>query len=442
MKTRPALLVLLLLAATLPGCGGGGGVTNPVETAGTCSTTGQVSFVRDTLVQWYFWYKELPSPDPAGFSSPEAYLEAVRYKPLDTTFSYVTDKAASDAFYSESQFIGIGLGTRQTGEAELRVSQVFPGSPAADGGLARGDYLLTINSKAVPDLLRTGEIDTIFGPSTAGVVVTLTWRTLLAGDTRSATLTKRPVTIPTVSATSVIAPRRGPRVGYVFFRNFVTPSVAALDTAFRQLKEEGADELVLDLRYNGGGLVSVARQLGSLIGGEATNGQVFIEFFHNDKQASRNTVQRFDLPASAIGFSRLVAITTRGSASASEGVINGLRPFIPVTLVGDTTYGKPVGQYGFDFCDKTLFPVAFETRNARGDGNFYGGIPADCAAGDDLDHEIGDPEEASLAEALEYLRTGSCTAAASTALKANRAREARIGRGVPKDGWQQLVGAY
>jgi hypothetical protein len=110
--------------------------------------------------------------------------------------------------------------------------------------------------------------------------------------------------------------------------------------------------------------------------------------------------------------------------------------------VGDTTYGKPVGQYGFDFCDKTLFPVAFETRNARGDGNFYGGIPADCAAGDDLDHEIGDPEEASLAEALEYLRTGTCTTAASAALQANRVRESRLGRGQPKDGWQQLVGAH
>jgi C-terminal processing protease CtpA/Prc len=137
-----------------------------------------------------------------------------------------------------------------------------------------------------------------------------------------------------------------------------------------------------------------------------------------------------------------VVITTRSSASASEGVINGLRPFIPVTVVGDTTYGKPVGQYGFDFCDKTLFPVAFQTRNARGEGDYFAGIPADCAAVDDLDHELGDPDEASLNEALEFLRTGNCTGTASAARSAHRVREARIGKGQPQDGWRQLVGAY
>jgi carboxyl-terminal processing protease len=441
---RAGLAALLAGAFVLPSCGGGNG--SPTESTptsgGQCSTTGQVTFVRDTLQNIYFWYQQLPNPDVAGFSSPEAYLEAVRYKPLDTSFSYIANKAESEAFFSESQFIGIGLGTQQTGSSELRISQVFPQSPASEAGLARGDFVLTINGRAVSDLLRTGEIDTIFGPSQVGVAVTMTWRTFDAGDTRSATMTKRAVTIPTVSLTTVYDVRRGPRVGYVFFRNFVSPSVAALDNAFRQLREEGVDELVLDLRYNGGGLVSVAQHLGGLIGGADTNGQVFMEFFHNDKNRSRDTTFRFELPAQAIGFSRLVVITTRGSASASEGVINGLRPFMPVTVVGDTTFGKPVGQYGYDFCDKTLFPVAFQTRNARGEGDYFAGIPADCAAGDDLDHELGDPDEASLSEALEFLRTGSCTSASSASRSAHHAREARIGKGQPKDGWRQLVGAY
>jgi C-terminal processing protease CtpA/Prc len=440
---RRDLLALLLGALLLPGCGGNS-PTDPSSsgTDGQCSTLGQVTFVRDTLQNIYFWYQQLPNPDPAGFSSPEAYLEAVRYKPLDTSFSYIANKAESEAFFSESQFIGIGLSSQQTGTSELRIAQVFPQSPASEAGLARGDLVLTINGRAVSDLLRTGEIDSVFGPSQAGVVVNMTWRTLDAGDTRSATMTKRAVTIPTVSLTTVYDLRRGPRVGYIFFRNFVSPSVAALDGAFRQLKEEGVEELVLDLRYNGGGLVSVARHLGGLIGGEATNGQVFMEFFHNDKNRSRDTTFRFELPVQAIGFSRLVTITTRGSASASEGVINGLRPFMPVTVVGDTTFGKPVGQYGFDFCDRTIFPVAFQTRNARGEGDYFAGIPADCAAGDDLDHELGDPDEASLNEALEFLRTGSCTGVAAAARSAHRAREARIGKGQPRDGWRQLLGAY
>ncbi len=422
-------------------CGGDSSPASPTA-SGSCSTQGQVNFVRDTLQNIYFWYRELPNPDTAGFASPEAYLDAVRYRPLDSSYSYVADKAESAAFFSESQFIGIGLSTSRTGDSELRVAQAFEGSPAAEAGLARGDFVLTINGRSVADLFRTGDINTIFGPSDVGVVVTLSWRRLADGRTVDASLTKRAVTIPTVSATAVYPLRRGPRVGYVFFRNFVQPSNAALDGAFRTLREAGATELVLDLRYNGGGLLSVAQHLAGLIGGDPTNGQLFIELFHNDKNQSRNSTLRFTVPAEAIGFSRLVVITTRGSASASEAIVNGLRPFMPVTLVGDTTFGKPVGQYGFDFCDKTLFPVAFQTRNAQGQGEYFTGIPADCAAGDDLDHAIGDPDEASLAEALDFIGSGRCTRAAETAAELNASRFARLGHRQPQDGWRQLVGAY
>jgi C-terminal processing protease CtpA/Prc len=271
------------------------------------------------------------------------------------------------------------------------------------------------------------------------VTVALTWRPVAGGE-RQATLVKRAVTIPTVSATRTLD-TRGRRVGYIHFRNFVTPSVAALDTAFAQLKAEGAEDLVLDLRYNGGGLVSVAQQIGGLVGGSLTNGQVFCEFFHNDKNASRNSVLRFQLPAATLELPRLVVIATQASASASEAVINSLRPFIPVAVVGDRTFGKPVGQYGFDFCDKTLFPVAFTVRNARGEGDYFGGIPADCAAPDDLDHAIGDPAEASLAEALGFLRTGGCSGRAALAAQAHTRRRTTAPP-LPVDGWQQLVGAH
>jgi C-terminal processing protease CtpA/Prc len=419
----------------------GCGADTSGSSAGACSTPGEVQFVRTTLRDIYFWYQQLPDPDPVGFASPEAYLDAVRYKPIDTSYSYITNKAASDAFFSDSQFIGIGLATHQTSASTLRVTEVFPDSPASEAGLGRGDYLLSINGKGVPDLIRTGEINTIFGPSQIGVVVDLTWRRLLGGEA-SATLTKRAVTIPTVSRTQVYDQSRGTRVGYVVFRNFVRPSTGALDTAFTELSAAGAGELILDLRYNGGGLLSVAQHLSSLIGGTVTNGQVFVELFHNDKNASRNKTLAYDDPPSALSLSRLIVIATRATASASESVINGLRPFIPVTVVGNTTFGKPVGQYGYDFCDKTLFPVAFEVRNARGQGDYFNGIPADCAASDDLDHAIGDEGEASLAEALHYIRSGTCSATAASTAHALARREADLGRGLPTDGWRQLVNAY
>src|SRR5262249_43510505 len=245
-----------------------------------------------------------------------------------------------------------------------------------------------------------------------------------------------------VSQTAVFDVPRGPRVGYVHLRNFVTPSSAALDTAFASLLNAGATELVLDLRYNGGGLVSVAQHLGGLIGGAATHGQVFIQFNHTDKNTAKNSSLRFPVPPQALGVPRLVVIGTRATASASEAVINGLRPFMTVTVVGETTYGKPVGQYGYDFCDKTLFPVAFEGRNAKNEGGYFNGIPADCAAADDLDHPLGDPGEASLAAALDFIRSGSCAASSASVARAQAERERLIGRGLPTDGWRQLVNAY
>ena len=429
----------LVLASLTPSCGSSSPTGLGQTTGSQCTTNGQVTFVRDTLQSIYYWYKELPNPDPASFSAPEAYLEAVRYRPLDSSFSYITSKASSDAFFSESQFIGFGLSYKRTADLELRITQTFPGSSAAEVGIDRGDYLLSIGGKTVAELLQTGEINTIFGPEQVGFTVTVSWRDL-QGRERSATLTKRLVTIPTVSQTALVD--AGPlRVGYVHLRNFVTPSVAALDTAFAALRDAGATDLVLDLRYNGGGLISVAQHLGGLIGGPSLAGQVFFQFVHNDKNTSRNTALRLESLPPALGVPRLVVIATRASASASEGVVNGLRPYMDVKVVGDTTYGKPVGQYGFDFCDKVLYPVSFLVTNARGEADYFGGIPVDCAAADDLDRPLASASEASFAEAVYVLRNGRCSGTA-TAQAEVRARLRGRGGEMARDGWRQLLNAW
>jgi carboxyl-terminal processing protease len=440
----PQRLLLLLAAALVASCGGASSPTaassgSASSASVSCTTPGQCSFVRDALQAYYYWYRELPNPDPASFSSPEAYLDAVRYRTLDSSFSYITSKASSDAFFSESQFIGFGLSYKRTGDLELRLTQTFPGSPAAEAGLDRGHYLVSVNGKTVADLIRTGEIATIFGPEQVGVTAEIAWRAP-GGPEQRATLSKRLVTIPTVSQTAVIA-SGSTRVGYLHFRNFVTPSTAALNTAFQQLRDQGASELVLDLRYNGGGLVSVAQHLAGLIGGPPLVGQVFVQFTHNDKQTSRDTAFRFESKPQALAVSRLVVIATPASASASEAMINGLRPYMDVKVVGDTTYGKPVGQYGFDFCDKVLYPVAFLVTNARGQADYFGGIPADCAAADDLDRPLADAREASLAEALSVLRSGRCSGQAAAAALQQESLRDRV-RPLPQDGWRQTLNAW
>jgi C-terminal processing protease CtpA/Prc len=401
----------------------------------SCSVTGQNLYVRDVMRDLYLWNEFLPNVNPTSYSSPEAYLEAVRYRPRDEHFSYITSAAASNAFFSDSQFIGYGFANSVIGD-ELRVLQVFPDSPASETGLARGDSILEIDGRSVPALIALGQIGSAFGASDVGVSSEILFRST-AGIERRERMTKRLVTIPTVSLTRAYDVD-GRRVGYVFFRNFVRPSVSALTDAFAALKDLGVSELVLDLRYNGGGYVDVATHLGSLIGGVLTAGQPFATYSHNQRNAFRNETLRFHDPESpAPTLSRLIVITSRASASASELVINGLRPFMPVVLIGDTTYGKPVGQYLVDFCGKVLAPVSFSMKNANDEADYYDGFAPNCAAGDGIDRELGDPEEASLSEALYYAAHDSCRTPPEVA----RAKRARFDAGPRAVGWQSLVNA-
>lgn len=401
-RMRSAILSLLLGLALFVPAAPAAAQSGPRN----CSVTSENLYVRAVLDQYYLWYQDLPQVNPANYASPEAYLEAVRYRPRDTAFSYVTSRAANEAFYGDSSFVGFGIST-QTNPTELRLLQVFPDSPASEAGLARGDHITEINGRSVTDLVATGDIATAFGESEPGVTSTITVRGR-QGEPRQVSLTKRVTTIPTVSLTRTFNVE-GRTVGYLLFRNFVQPSYAALDDAFAALKEAGATELVIDLRYNGGGLVDVATHLASLVGGAVTNGRVFGEFHHNDKNVRLNSTLRFDNPPQTLTLQRLFVITTHASASASELIINGLRPHIPVIVVGSTTYGKPVGQYGFTFCDKVLAAVSFSIVNADGQGDYFDGIPPTCTAGDDVEHDLGSADESSLAEAIRYIRTGQCT---------------------------------
>jgi carboxyl-terminal processing protease len=434
---RPTILVLALMTGALALSAA------PADAQGrvpNCTTTGKNLYVRDVLTDLYYWYEFLPAVDPARFDSPEAYLEAVRYRPLDHAFSYVTSREANEAFFSESQYIGLGLSTSSE-SGQMRVLQVFDQSPAAEAGLGRGHTIVEINGRPVAALIESGQIGSAFGPSEIGVTTDVVFATH-QGETTRVRMTKRAVTIPTVSLTRVFQVD-GRRVGYVFFRNFVRPSYEALDAAFATLRDAKVSELVLDLRYNGGGLVDVATHLASLIGGTPTSGLLFGRYVHNAKNHAYDEDLRLGDAAQALGLSRLFVITTQGSASASELIINGLRPHMPVTVVGDRTYGKPVGQYGIPFCDKVVAPVAFSIRNAADQGDYFDGIPADCLAGDDVTHDLGDLGEASLAEALHVVRTGACSTRAGARESASRIRGQRAPvSGARATGWQSVVNAW
>ena len=400
-----------------------------------CSVVSQNLYVRDALNDLYYWNQFLPSVNAATYASPEAYLEAVRYRPIDNYYSYITTAAANTALFGESQYIGLGFSTLVTGDT-LRLLQVFPDGPGAEAGMSRGDRITKVNGQSVAGMIADGTIGNAFGASDIGVVADIEFQTR-DGVAKQGRLVKRVVTIPTVSLTRVFDVD-GKRVGYVFFRNFVTPSSAALDDAFAALRAAGATELVLDMRYNGGGLVDVAVHLASLIGGSKTAGQVMMTSSHNSRNIARNKITRFESSPNPINFSSLVVIATRSTASASELVINELRPYMPVAIIGDTTYGKPVGAYQVSFCDKVLSPISFSLKNVNGEGDYFDGLPATCGAADDPEHDLGDANEGSLAEALTYIRTGACSPGAARASRTLRAQAPPI----RLDGFRSLINAW
>src|SRR5688572_9734998 len=165
-----------------------------------CSVVSQNLWVRDVLNDYYYWYQHLPPTsvvNPASFTTPEAYLEAVRYRPIDNAYSYITSAAANDAFYNESQVIKYGF-TQNVSATNIRVLEVWSGSGAEEAGLQRGDLITHVNGQSVQTLVESNGLSAAFGPDTIGQTVAITFEKP-SGEIVQQTMTKRAVTIPTVS---------------------------------------------------------------------------------------------------------------------------------------------------------------------------------------------------------------------------------------------------
>jgi hypothetical protein len=412
MQKRRLTVGLLWTAfgAMAAACGGGSGGSGSIAAQpDSCTIVDQNTFVQDVMLDVYLWADDVVPVDPASVASPQEMLDALRV-PQDR-FSFLQTIAADDAFFGQGQFVGLGFRSIITAPDELRIEDVYEGSVAENGGLARGDSILEVNGRPIEEILANEGFSASLGPREPGVVVELKWQTPGATPVTGEFI-KDVVTIPPVARTTVFQSQSGP-IGYLLFRNFVDTAVQDLINAFAFFESEGVNQVVMDLRYNGGGLLSVAEVLANLMGGETAAGQIFYTLEFNEANSFRNVSTQFRKLDQSQFLDRMVFITTGSSASASEMVINGLEPFFDVVLVGDTTFGKPVGQVAADFCGLRLRPVSFRSVNADGESDFFNGFPVDCAAADDIDFDLGDPAEASLAEALYYAENGMCSAGVS-----------------------------
>jgi C-terminal processing protease CtpA/Prc len=436
----PCLLVLTAAAAA--GCSTSV-EADQAQAADDCSTVGQNRFLFELMKDVYLWHDLVPDVAYEDYPSPEALLQDLVHEERDR-WSYIMSKSDQEAYYDEARMLGFGFRWMFDEEDSVRFAMIYPGSPVSEAGLRRGDKVLEINGLTIDQIAKDDLWEEVSGPDEEGYEMTLTIERAGAEVFTSA------VRKAWFTLTSVLSPRvvqAGPRkAGYFMLTSFVEPTRAELDSAFAMFREEEIDDLILDLRYNGGGRLDVERHLASLIHQPEQVGALLDLTTHNQRHREWDKRTVFEELDQVPAVSRLVVITSGGTASASEVLINSLRPYLDVTLVGSTTHGKPVGMYGWHHCDKTINPIAFRVVNADGEGDYFDGMAPDCVAEDALGVELGDASEASLAEALHVLEHGACSASAAPAGAGERRavlseRRAAPRREIPWRGFRREVGA-
>lgn len=431
------------LAFALVACGGGGSSTPPPTQGGatptptpptsTCSIANQISFADDVLNEWYLFPNLLDNTvNQDSFSDVQSFLDArvapARAQSRDKGFTFATSIAEENALINSGSSAGFGIRLAyDTVNNRVFLLEAFENANGFAAGMDRGTELLAIGTSAanlqtVSSLMASGGPQAVIdalGPSNAGVSRVIRFAQL-GGNVIEATVTKSDFALDPISDRygTLILDDGGKKVGYLNLRTFIVSDAAAqLRTAFGEFAREGVTELIIDLRYNGGGLVSVADTMGDLMG-LGNVGRVWSETVLRASKSSENSTESFENEVNAIQPTKIAIIGTRSTASASELVTNSMIPYVGngMALIGSNTSGKPVGQFGFDLadCDLRIRAVTFQTLNADGNGEYFTGLasvmPNTCRADDDIFTPFGDPTEASIATALDFLAGQSCAA--------------------------------
>ena len=379
-----------------------------IEGPKDCSIEEQNDFTYRLMREAYYWNEFVPEGvDTSSYESPDALMKAMRYAELDA-WSRVADLATSDALFEEGKVLGFGFSARRTANGQVILAAVEEDSPAGEEELKRGDEVLRFNGETIEALDASGELSQVFGPEEPGVSLELEIKEQ-DGSLRTVDIVKAWFPLVTVPTTEIIE-FEDLKVGYFVYNSFVEPSVDELNRAFEKFKQENVSELIVDLRYNGGGRLNVAEYLLDLLAGEPFQGKLSYRTEHAPALKDQDTVSNFSkLPLSLERLKKIVFITTASTASASELVANALEPYVEVLVVGSPSLGKPVGSSQWVFCDKAAQPIMIRILNANDEGDYYAGLPLDCAAADDLFFQLGDPSEASLRTALDLLKEKPCT---------------------------------
>ncbi|UCG27971.1 MAG: hypothetical protein JSV24_01035, partial [Bacteroidales bacterium] len=356
--------------------------------------------LHDIMNEWYYWYDQMPQVDKTQYSNPYELLEAMRYLP-DDHYSFVAPREYIENSI-QGKYIGYGFAHRKDTEGQHRILFVYKDSPLFSEGIERGYIITRINGTILDE---NSDLRNLLGPNEVGVTNTIEFRTP-ADSVILVTVSKKEIQKNSVLHYDTLH-ISGKIVGHMVFEEFIEPSYVEFDETFEFFNTTGTEELIIDLRYNPGGLTNVLARLANLITGPATDGKIMIQYEHNDKKTDYNSEILFEQQDNSLNVERVVFITSEGTASSSEALINCLKPYISITLVGESTYGKPVGMYVFKYADWAFLPIVFKITNADGEGDYFNGIPVDYVCADDITRRFDDRQEACLKEVLYYIENGS-----------------------------------
>lgn len=433
-------------------------------------------WIRAYSFDTYLWYDEItdfnPNSDEDALNTElrakgvlesrfEDWAETRKYFELMKTFEVTSASNPKDRFhftYDTEEWerltqsgitAGYGMEYFRISNSRPRqwlIAYTEPNTPASNGGVVRGLDIIAIDGVDFKEGTDTETLNKGLFPSELGESHTFTFLNPATDETFDVELESQEIRSTPVQSVQVVE-QGDTAVGYLLFNDHIRTAESLLIDAAAEFKEAGVSELILDLRYNGGGFLDIARMVASMVAGDAAIGKVFSELQFNDQHPTINPITgrsltpslfsdvapgfevASDTPIPMLNLDRVIVISGSGTCSASEAIINGLRGVgVDVVLIGDTTCGKPYGFYGIDNCSTTYFTVQFKGVNALGFGDYTDGFspsgapsPGEelegCAVADDLTKPLGEPSEGRLAAALAYIDTGSCPATSGASQK-------------------------
>ncbi len=397
----------------------------------------------------YLWYDEVNDVDPTPFSTFQ-YFDMLRTTEKDLFTGQNKDKfhfaISTDEWLKQSQAgISLGYGMKfkiidREIPRKIVVSYVEPDGAADKLKVVRGDLVTQVNGIDIVNSSTWEFVSSSLFPNDDSTSFELSFQHVESNQTKTLTMSpSESVSKPVLNVKTINT--GDTKVGYFQFNSHNSPSEKALLDAISQLKAERIDDLIVDLRYNGGGLLAVSSQLAYMVAGTKSQNKTFEKLQFNDKYPNTNPItgdkitpfpffdETFGFsdgldsgePLPTLNLSRVFVLTTSNTCSASEAFMNGLRGIaVDVIQIGDKTCGKPYGFYAQDNCGTTYFNVQFKGVNDKGFGDYSSGFEPNqaspitgyqiegCLAEDDFANELGDPNEAMLETALEYRQTQKC----------------------------------